>query len=244
MTSPAAGRRTDGRAARWAGQRERRRREFVQAALRAIAEHGPDVSTEQITEEAGVARTRLYKHFDDATDLQRAIADRAVELISAELAPLWEPHGTPMQMISTAIDAHTGWLSGHGHLYRYLTRHSLSAPGGGRDAVTDMKTTIARHLTLLFEHYLAVFGTDIRVAEPAAFGVVGLVDSSTTRWLENPRGMDRAELAGLLARWVWRILDDTLRAGGIELDPHTPLAAPNLTSDPVPPAQRPGNQVP
>src|SRR5215469_4167626 len=75
---------SDGRAARWAGQQERRRREFVDAAMRAIAEHGPDVSTGQIAAEAGVARTRIYKHFVDAADLQGAIAERALEQVTTD----------------------------------------------------------------------------------------------------------------------------------------------------------------
>lgn len=221
-TSPAAPR-TDGRATRWAGQRERRRQEFVDAALRAIAAHGPEVSTEQIAEEAGVGRTRLYKYFADATDLQRAIADRVAALITAELEPAWEFRGTPMEIISAAVDAHTRWLEEHGHLYRYLTRHSLSAQAGESNAVTDVKTAIARNLTAMFETYLGLFGVDDRLAEPVAFALVGLVESSAGRWLENPRGLTRDELAELLARWVWRLLDDTLRTGGVELDPHQPL---------------------
>ena len=36
-------------------------------------------------------------------------------------------------------------------------------------------------------------------------------------------------LSALLARWVWGIVDDTLRAGGVVLDPDTPLAAADLT---------------
>lgn len=223
--SPAA-RPGDGRTARWAGQRERRRREFVDAALRAIAAHGPEASTEQIAEEAGVARTRLYKYFADAGDLQASIADRVAELITAELAPAWNPHGTPMQVITAAIDAHTVWLSEHGELYRYLTMHSLSARAGGYDAISDVRTAIAHNLTAVFEHYLTVFGIEGRTAETVAFGLVGLVESSTARWLENPRDLGRDELAELLARWVWRIVDDTLRAGGVELDPHEPLPAP------------------
>ncbi|AXB43398.1 TetR/AcrR family transcriptional regulator [Amycolatopsis albispora] len=224
MPASASSGRTDGRAARWAGQRERRRREFVEAALRAIREHGPDLSTERIAEEAGVARTRLYKHFTDATDIHRAIAARAVELINTELAPLWDLHGSPAQMISTAVDAHIRWLSENWHLYRYLSRLSLSGP----DAVNDVKSTIGEHLTVLFEHYLAAFGLDTRVAAPAAFSVVGLVDASTAQWLKDTRGLEHAEFAGLLARWVWRIVDDTLRAGGVELDPGAPLAMPDL----------------
>lgn len=235
MTPSGSTGRTDGRAARWAGQRDRRRREFVDAALRAIAEHGPEVTTEQIADEAGVVRTRVYKHFDDTADLQRAIADRAAELITAELTPLWELTATPMQMITTAVGAHTGWLAEHGDLYRYLTRHSQAGRRDGRDAVTDVKTTIARQLTLLFEHYLTVFELDSRIADALAFGLVGLVDSTTARWLENPQRIERAELDGLLAHWIWRILDDTLRAGGVALDPHV-----RLTDQAPSPIPRPG----
>jgi AcrR family transcriptional regulator len=218
----------DGRAARWAGQRDRRRRQFVDAALQAIAEHGPHVATEHIADAAGVARPQLYKHFDDATDLQRAIADRATELITTALRPLWELQGSAMQMIVVAVEAHTSWLAEHGNLYRYLTLHSQIGRREGRDAVADVKTVIARQLTQLFEYYLTIFGMDTHIAETIAFGVVGLVDSSAAQWLENPHGVTKVELAGLLARWIWRILDDTLRAGGIELDPHRPLPPPAL----------------
>jgi AcrR family transcriptional regulator len=212
----------DGRAARWAGQRERRRQEFVDAALRAIATHGPDVSTEQIAEEAGVARPQLYKHFADAVDLRHAVAERAVSWVNADLAPLWKLHGSPMEMIHSAISSHMTWLSEHSHLYRYLSRNA------GRDAVTDIKTAICQHLTRLFAHYLALFGIGTRVAEPVAYGVVGLVESSTLRWLEHPDDMDQDELAALLGRWVWRILDDVLRDGGFELDPDLALDVPDL----------------
>jgi AcrR family transcriptional regulator len=226
--SPAPSSRTDGRAARWAGQRERRRREFVEAALRAISQYGPGLSTERIAAEAGVARTQLYKHFTDATDIHCAIAERAVELVNADLMPLWDLHGTPRQMINTAIDAHIRWLSDHHRLYQYLSRHALFAPDTGHAPISDVKTTISRHLTRLFEHYLALFEMDTRIAGPVAFGVVGLVDNSTARWLEDPREFTHTEFVDQLANWVWGVLDGTLRSGGIQLDPDTPLAVPDL----------------
>ncbi|GAB3163229.1 TetR/AcrR family transcriptional regulator [Amycolatopsis stemonae] len=236
MTSPSAPAGPgDGRAARWAGQRERRRREFIDAALRAIAEHGPDVSTGHIADAAGVARPQLYKHFDDAGDLKRAIADRATELITTALQPIWEPQGSALQMIAVAVDAHTGWLAEHGNLYRYLTRHSQIGRTEGQDAVADVKTVIARQLTQVFEFYLTAFRLDARIADVISFGVVGLVDSCAAQWLESPRGITRAQLTDLLTRWIWRILDDSLRAGGIELDPHQPL--------PSPPREPPASRV-
>lgn len=236
MTSSSAGPRPgDGRAARWAGQRERRRREFVDAALRAIAEHGPRVSAAHIADAAGVARPQLYKHFDDATDLTRAIADRATEQITVSLRPVWEPQGSAMQMIAAAVEAHTGWLADHGNLYRYLTLHSQIGRPDGVDAIADVKTVIARQLSQVFAYYLTMFQLDTRIADVLSFGVVGLVDSCTAQWLEAPRGISKTQLAGLLTRWIWRILDDSLRAGGIEVDPHLPL--------PPPQPQQPGSRA-
>ncbi|MFJ9787400.1 TetR/AcrR family transcriptional regulator [Amycolatopsis sp. NPDC101161] len=218
MTSPRPG---DGRAARWAGQRERRRSEFVDAALRAIAEHGPLVSAAHIADTAGVARPQLYRQFDDAADLTRAIADRATEQIIVSLRPVWEPRGSAMQMISAAVDAHTGWLAEHGNLYRYLTLHSQI--GRREGAIADVKTVIARRLTQVFEYYLTTFRLDTRIAPVLSFGVVGLVDSCAAQWLEAPHALTKARLAGMLTRWVWHLLDDTLRAAGIEVDPDLPL---------------------
>jgi AcrR family transcriptional regulator len=209
--------RPDGRATRWAGQHERRRAEFVDAALAAIAEHGPDVSTEQIAEKAGVARTRLYKHFGDAGDLQNAISCRVSELITEELEPVWNPQGTPMEMITTAVDTHLRWLTEHAHLYRYLTRNSLDG-----DA-PDIRTAIGVHLTRFFGGYLTAFRLDPLPAATMAFGIVGYVESATNHWLDGQREFTREQLVAQLTGTIWTILDHTLRAGGVELDPHRRL---------------------
>jgi len=210
----------DGRAARWAGQQERRRAEFVDAALAAIAEHGPDVSTEQIAERAGVARTRLYRHFSDAADLRRAIARRAAELVTAELGPLWHPEGSPRSMITVVIETHLRWLTGHASLHRYLMR-SVPEPGA------DVRGAIARHLSRLFTGYLAAFGLDTAPADTIAFGLVGYVESATTRWLDHPGALSLAQLTEQLSGTIWAMLDHTLRAGGVSLDPDRPLPLPD-----------------
>ncbi len=214
----------DGRAARWAGQQERRRAEFVDAALAAIAEHGPDVSTEQIAERAGVARTRLYRHFDGAPDLQRAIAQRAAELVTADLQPLWHPSGSPREMIDAAISTHLHWLTEHAQLHRYLVRTLPSLPEAGR---TDVRGAIARHLSRLFTGYLAAFGLDPAPADTIAFGLVGYVESATTRWLDHPGSLSRPQLTAQLTGTIWAMLDHTLRAGGVELDADRPLPLPD-----------------
>ncbi|SFA93207.1 transcriptional regulator, TetR family [Amycolatopsis marina] len=226
----------DGRATRWRGQHDRRRAQFVDAALRAIAEHGADVSTEQIAEQAGVARTRLYKHFTDAGELQRAIAQRAAAMITEELEPVWNPQGTPAQMIATAVDTHLRWLTEHSELHRYLTRHALTTQAPGTSGCVDVQTAIGVHLTGMFHGYLSQFGLDPRPAETVAFGIVGYVESATTRWLESEGTITQDELAGLLTSAIWTLLDMQLRIGGVELDPDRPL--PPLSTPAAPSAER------
>jgi AcrR family transcriptional regulator len=196
----------------------------VEAALAAIAEHGPEVSTEQIAEKAGVARTRLYKHFDDAKDLQREIARRVAELVSAELEPVWHPTGSPRQMIEAAISTHLRWLIEHSNLHRYLVRHA-TAPRSTGDA-PDVRTAIGLHLTRLFSGYLSAFGLDPAPAETQAFGLVGYVESATARWLDHPGTVTSAQLGEQLAGTIWAMLDHTLRAGGVTLDPDRVLPLP------------------
>jgi AcrR family transcriptional regulator len=224
----AAESRPDGRAARWEGQQERRRREFVDAAMRAIAEHGPDVSTAQIAAEAGVARTRIYRHFEDAADLQAAIGERALELVTASLEPLWKPRGSPMEMISSIVDALIGYLSQNRHLYHYLTKYAPHTRNSDTDVVTDVKTAIGNHLTGMFVFYLKEFGGDLHLAELDAFTMVGMVESAISRWLDYPGEVTRGELARHLTRWIWVLIDQVLREAGVELDPDEPLAPPDL----------------
>jgi AcrR family transcriptional regulator len=212
----------DGRSARWAGYRERRRGELIDAAVRAIAKHGPDVSVELMAEEAGVARTRLYRYFNDAADLGGAIADRAAEMITTEMAAVFSTKATPLELTRSAIGAHISWLTEHGDLYRYLTKHALSS---GQHAISDVKTVIARQLIEVFEFYVRTFGAETEeILNPLAHGIVGMVESSANNWLDDPGEITADQLAEWLTSWTWALLDHTLRAHGLEIDPEAPLA--------------------
>lgn len=221
-STPAISAGTDGRATRWTGQQERRRVEFTDAALRAIAQHGPDVSTEQIAAEAGVARTRLYRHFAGAAALNQAIAARAEQMVVEALAPSWDPSASPDTIIRTAVSAHLRWLTRHHDLYRYLVRHSVITSSGD-SAVNDVKKLIADHLISLLEEFVVLLGIDEDVMRPLAFGLVGFVDAAADRWVTDPREVTLDEMVELLSSWIWSVIDNVLRSAGIEADPAVPL---------------------
>lgn len=230
MTGHDQGRRhVDGRSTRWAGQHQLRRAQFVDAALAAIARHGPDTSTEQIAAQAGVARTRLYKHFTDATDLHHSITHKAVELIARELGPVWNPTGTAMEVISTAVGSYLRWLGKHRNLYYFLSRHSLTNRG---DSIRDIRATISSYLARLFEAYATAFGLDTRICEILGFGIVGLVESATSQWLHHPATMSGDELTQNLTRWIWHLIDDTFQSRGVQLNPHAPLPSLQMIGTP------------
>jgi AcrR family transcriptional regulator len=220
------GRPVDGRAARWAGQRAKRRAEIVAAGLAAIGEHGPGVSTEQIAARAGIARPRLYRHFADAEDLYDAVAQRAAELIVAEMVPvLTRPSGTARGIITRVVRTFVVWLTDNLSLYRYVVLRSADERVGRDSLIADVRTSISELLRDLLAGYLAVFQLDTRIADPLAFGLVGMVESSTGRWLVEPGVFAHEDLVVALSSWVWGLLDSVLRSAGITLDPDVPLPA-------------------
>jgi AcrR family transcriptional regulator len=221
----------DGQNGRWSGQRERRRAEFVDAAIEAIGVAGPDVSVDKITERLGISRTKLYRHFDDAADLQRAVAQRATDMITEQLRPVWNPVGAPRQMIATAVSAYFGWITEHPNLYRYLERHSLARAPQGEDALRRIKTTVGGQLADVLAAYLTSFGVDVTPAENLAFGSLGLVETTTSRWLDHPGTVTAAELTGRLGDWVWLLFNDVLVRGGVVLDPDAVLEHPAALSN-------------
>jgi AcrR family transcriptional regulator len=199
---------TDGRARRWAGHREARRLELVDAACSAIAEHGPEVTTEQIAARAGVSRPGLYRHFEGRDDLQSAIAARSVERLVAELEPVWRPSGRPFDMLAKALRAHLRWLGANGNVYRYLKRTSFGT--GGESATTNVRATVAAHVAgMLVDGSL---GAEIPppVAHPLAFGLVGMVDSAAAHWLDDPHGATRDALATQLTEACWAVIRATV----------------------------------
>ncbi|MQA09759.1 MAG: TetR family transcriptional regulator [Pseudonocardiaceae bacterium] len=209
----------DGRAVRWAGQRDRRRTEIVDAALAAIALHGPRVSTGQIAAQARIARPQLYRHFSDADELYRAIGDRVAEHVVAELAPVVRrPGRTPRDIIDGAVHGFVEWLARNSQLYRFVTLQENVASAGRINVVGDIKATLTAQIGDLLRGYMAALGvTPTTLAEPLAAGIVGLAESATGQWLANPAGITRDKFANSLAGWIWGILHNALQLHGVHL---------------------------
>jgi AcrR family transcriptional regulator len=225
----------DARKDRWTAHRAARRDEFVEAALRVLRTQGPDLPMEAVAAEAGVTKPVLYRYFSDKAALIQALGERATRMVFDRLLPAINSDGPALARTRDAIGAYFAVIDENPNLYWLLARHSADAPDGV-DPVKYDKELIAGQLTAVIGDYLRIVGLDSGAAEPWAYGITGLVQSTGEWWLQR-RSMSRVHVVEYVTQLVWAALSGVLCDAGVVIDPDLPLptARPKLslrTNDP------------
>ncbi len=229
----------DARKDRWTAHRATRRAQFVDAALRVLRTQGPDLPMDAVAAEAGVTKPVLYRYFSDKAALVQALGERGTELLFARLLPALNSHGPALARTREAIGAYFAVIDENPNLYWLLARRAAgeNADGG---PVKDDKEFIAGQLTAVIGDYLRVYGLDSGAAEPWAYGVTGLVQSTGEWWLQR-RSMSRVHVVEYVTQLVWSALSGVVRDSGVEIDPDKPLPVPrpklSLHTPPPPPRE-------
>ncbi|MGW5722219.1 TetR/AcrR family transcriptional regulator [Amycolatopsis sp. NPDC003865] len=213
----------DARRDRWRKHRIARRKEFVEAALRALDTHGPDLGMEDVAAEAGVTKPVLYRHFDDKADLYVALGQRGTEILFERLIPAINAELAPVPRIRMALDAFFTVIEEHPNLYRLLAHGRPEKPVSS-DVVAEDKELIATALTALLGDYMRMFNMDSGAAEPWAHGIVGMVQNTGEWWLDR-RSMGRDAVVEYLTQIIWAAIDGLTRQNGVVIDPNLPLEA-------------------
>ena len=215
----------DARRDRWRTHREARREEFIRAALRALAAHGPEFGMEHVAAEAGVTKPVLYRHFTDKADLFVALGKRGTEMLFERLIPALNNEEAPVPRIRKSLDAYFSTIEEHPNLYRLLLRRPfadrLRGPDG-IDVVTEDKELIGNALSTLLGDYMRAFSMDSGAAEPWGHGIVGLVQNVSEWWLER-QTMSRDSVVEYLTQLIWAAIDGVTRQHGIVIDPNQPI---------------------
>lgn len=219
----------DARKDRWTAHRERRRREFVDAALRVLEAQGPGLPMDSVAAEAGVAKPVLYRYFSDKAALVRALDERGSEILHDRLLPAINAGSPILARVSDSVGAYFAVIEEHPNLYWLLARRA-NVEGAGSDLIERDKEFIATTLTAVIGDLLRAFGLDSGAAEPWAYGITGLVQSTGEWWLQR-RSMSRAHVVEYVTRLIWAALSGLLREAGIVIDPDRPVPAarPGLT---------------
>lgn len=186
--------RVDGRDSRWAQHRAQRRRELVDAALRAIRKHGPSVGMDDIASEAGTSKTVVYRHFGDRTGLYVAVVEsvdqRILDSLSAAMVDTDPDDATAL--VGAMVDAYLMLVEKDPEIYRFVvTRPLVDAPVNG-DPVAGITDRIGAQVTRVLRSYLLRHGQDASCAETWGSGLVGFVRAAADHWLTSEQPRPRA----------------------------------------------------
>jgi AcrR family transcriptional regulator len=210
----------DARRERWRSHREARRSELLDAAARALEEHGAGLRMEHVAAEAGVTKPVLYRHFTDKADLFDALGRRGTEILMGRLIPAINNEEAPVPRIRKSLDAFFSVIAEHPELYRVLARPATH--NGDTSEAAEDKEIIAAAISALLGDYMRALELDSGAAEPWAYAIVGMVQNTAEWWLSR-QSMSRARVVEYLTELIWAAIDGVARSHGVVIDPDRPL---------------------
>ena len=205
----------DARRDRWTAHREQRRAEFIAAALRVLDRQGPELTMEAVAAEAGVTKPVLYRYFSDKTALVAALGEFGTEVLLDRLLPAIAADLPALNRISGAVGAYFEVIDELPNLYWLIARHTAGEVPAENDPFQHNKEVIASALTALFGDYLRAYGLDSGAAEPWAYGVTGLVQTTAEWWLHR-RSMSRVHVVDYTTRLIYAALAGVLPDGALD----------------------------
>lgn len=192
MSQPAAGKRP--------AISEKRRQDLIQAAYRAIAEHGFEgLRTRDVADEVGVNIATLHYYFPTKESLIRAVVDHAMTRFRSTL----EPHGSPSDQLRNHLRAVRKLLVDEPDLGAVMGELALrSARDEGIQAILG-ETFLAWHTTMrgLLRRAVREGGLP---GELDSAGVASIVMATVTAYmLPMMSGTEVGDQAlGQLERWL------------------------------------------
>ncbi|QLY30574.1 TetR/AcrR family transcriptional regulator [Nocardia huaxiensis] len=220
---PPAGHKGDARYDRWHSHRTAVRAELIEATIRAIDAHGPELSIDDVVKTAGIPRPKLYRFFGDKVELLAAVSGQVQQLIVERVTPHFDPRASAREAIRTALAAYIDLVAERPNLFRFIvSSHVVTAFGAARliEEGRPLSDTVADFLA----EVLRMRGADGEHVEYVVDAMLGAIGLGVLRWLNDPV-ISTKELAEQLSAFAWGAFSATAQARGLTLDPDEPLVA-------------------
>lgn len=179
-----------------------RRRQLLDVALHVFAEKGfHGGSMNDVAEAAGVTKPVLYQHFASKQSLYRELVnDLGAGLERAIVEAVAHVDG-PRQQVEAGFRAYFRWATSQGAAFRVLfaDRNRLDIELAA--AVAKVESMVADRVASL----IVVEGLSDDERQVLAYGVVGIAESTSRRWLGlglGP-GLDADAFAETVAQLAW-----------------------------------------
>jgi AcrR family transcriptional regulator len=209
----------DGRATRWAAHNDAQRERIIAAAISLYDAGNAAPSLQEIGAQAGLARSVLYRQFEDRRDLDRAVRSEVLAQLWEQLAPHLAFSGPPQEALRTTLQLYVDWAASHPRLH-HLVDLDLDESGPLQHGLDQISAAVVDLLVSWFRAVGAeVSEADIVATDPLAHGVVGLVHATVRRWVDQGCAVPKAShLVDLMAEAVWAMVEARAKAYGITVD--------------------------
>jgi AcrR family transcriptional regulator len=167
---------------RWEAHRAKRRRQLVEAALKAIRRHGAGVGMDEIAATAGTSKTVLYRHLGDRSGLYQAVVAAVDETVLADLAQAQASGQDVVTRIAAMVSSYLRMVERDPAIYRFvMTRPLETTEGDPSDPIHQITGHIGEQLTQVLHEHLTGIGRGEQadlLAPVWGHGIVGLVRSA------------------------------------------------------------------
>ncbi|WP_309234633.1 TetR/AcrR family transcriptional regulator [Nocardia sp. XZ_19_385] len=226
-TAPAAPKRVDARTERWRAHRLKVRAEFVDAAFRALGEFGPEVSMGDIAKEAGAAKPKLYRHFEDKTDLYNAIVDRVRDMLWDRIvASIDLTHDSARDLVRRGAAEYVLVVTEHPNVFRFMLHSHFTQQADESERALQSARQSARRAAEMFAGLLDN-RIDVASIELVTYSIFGAVASATDWWIGANRLQDPAlpveKFVAYLAESISALAEANARLNGITINADLPL---------------------
>ena len=195
---------------------------MIEAAIAVLESQAPgeDFQIQPVADQAGLARTVIYRYFDDRADLDRSVQRRICERLGAALFPALAYDGTPEEILHRVIDSFVRWAVDHPSLLWYAER---DVPGWGPNPLTEAFESIAAAIesivnTVVQAGSVELSANDRAGLDPWVFGLIGAAFTSIRRWSSRPeRAPDVDTFIDIMAESIWFQLSGMAASRGVEV---------------------------
>lgn len=179
----------------------RRREQLLAVGRQVFAERGfHGAAMTDVAERAGVTKPVLYQHFDSKRALYGCIladvGDRLRDLVLAAAMAA----DSPREQVNAGVQAAVEFVAANPYGFQVLLAARSSADSEWRSLAQGWRNSMAQSIAVL----IVVDGMSSAHQEALAYGVVGMVESMMSAWLEadNP-ALDAEQLSADLATLAW-----------------------------------------
>ena len=158
-----------------------------------------DLSIDELAEEAGISRGLLYHYFSNKRDFHLAVLRRMADEVVAITAPT--DGLPPLEQMMRSLDAFVAFVAANREAYLSFSRAAAAGDADFHRIYEDARAALTDRIFVAADQQaLADLGLeDSPAVRMVVRGWSALVEDMLLSWLDDDRGLSRAQLVEMMA---------------------------------------------